>query len=117
MSFAISSSLSALQAFGTKIDANASNIANSNTEGYKRTRVTMEESTPPGNGVTAQAEKTTNDGPLVYDSSGTEVVEQSNVDLGQEIPDLMMNQNLYEANIKALQTSDELMQTTLDIKA
>ena len=111
------SALSALQAFGTRIQSNANNIANSKTEGFKRTRVTLEEMDP--HGVKAQVERVTTPGPRVYENTtnGLELIEQSNVELSSELPDMMLNTHYYKANLKSLQTADELLRSVLDIKA
>ncbi len=113
---AIQSALSGLQAFGTRIQSNANNVANANSEGYKRTQVHLSNTEP--NGVNATVEKTTSPGPKIYDqtSNGLELIEQSNVDLGRELPEMMLNARYYEANLKTLQTSEELLANILDIK-
>jgi flagellar hook protein FlgE len=41
--------------------------------------------------------------------------ETSNVNLEKELPDLMVTQRTYEANLKVLQTRDKMLGTTLDI--
>lgn len=112
----VQSAMSALQAFGKKIESNANNIANSNTEGYKRTQVHL--STMEPNGVQATVEKTTTPGTMVYDQTarGYELIEQSNVDLGRELPEMMLNTHFYQANLKTLQATDELLSSVLDIK-
>jgi flagellar basal-body rod protein FlgC len=46
-----------------------------------------------------------------------EMIEQSNVDLGEELPDMMLNMHGYKANLKTLQAASEMMQGLLDIKA
>ncbi len=114
---ALQSALTGLQAFGTKIQSNSNNIANSATEGYKRTQVNL--STMEPGGVKANVTKTENSGPMIYEQTniGLELVEQSNVDLGREIPDMMINANLYKANLKTIQSSDELFKSLLDLKA
>ena len=61
---ASSSALSALQAFGTKIQSNANNIANANTDGYKKTRVNL--ASKALQGVQAEIEKSKMAGPTVY---------------------------------------------------
>jgi flagellar hook protein FlgE len=45
-----------------------------------------------------------------------EVVEKetSNVDLTEEIPDLMMSKRAYQANLKVLETQDEMLGALLD---
>lgn len=109
--------LSALQAFGTKIQSNANNIANINTDGYKKTRVTLA-NTPP-TGVQAQVEKTTTAGPTVYQEGpdGPETVELSNVDLGSELPEMGLNSIYYTANLKTIQTENEMVGSLLKLKA
>ena len=113
----IQSALSGLQAFGTKIHSNANNIANSNTEGYKRTRVTLAEQNP--NGVKAEVRRSEQPGPMIYTetNNGLELVEQSNVDIANELPDMMLNTNFYKANLKTLQAADEILGSVLDLKA
>jgi flagellar basal-body rod protein FlgC len=41
--------------------------------------------------------------------------ETSNVNLEEELPDLMITQRTYEANLKVLQTQDKMLGATLDI--
>jgi flagellar hook protein FlgE len=111
------SALSALQSFGTKISSNANNIANSNTNGFKRTRVTLETMQPQG--VNAVVEKVNGEGPKIYQETinGSELIEQSNVDLVNELTDMTLNSNYYKANLKTIQTFDKMFENILDIKA
>lgn len=111
------SALSGLNAISTKVRSNANNIANVNTEGFKKSRVTLAE-TKTG-GVEAQVEKIDSPGPIVYQesNSGLEEVELSNVDLGQELPEMSLNSNLYKANLKTLQVADEMTGSLLKLKA
>ena len=113
----VHSALSALQAYGTKIQANANNIANSGTEGYKRTRVTL--ATTEANGVKTVLDKPDIEGPMIYEQTGNglELIEQSNVDLGREFPEMMLNTHFYTANLKTLQTADRMLESVLNIKA
>ncbi len=114
---AYQSALSALQAFGTGINSNANNIANSLTDGYKRTRVTYSETKPQG--VAATVEKVDIQGPSVYEqtSNGLELTEQSNVDLADELTGMTVNSDNYKANLKTIQTSNQMLGSLLDIKA
>jgi flagellar basal-body rod protein FlgC len=113
----LQSPLSALQAYGMKIRANADNVANSGTEGYKRTRVTLANREPYG--VQATASKPDIPGPMVYEQTtdALELIEQSNVDLGREFPEMMLNSHFYTANLKALQAADKLLGDVLNLKA
>ncbi len=114
---ALQSALSGLQAFGTKFQSNSNNIANSLTEGYKRTQVNLSNMEP--GGVKAEVTQSQNSGPLLYQetSFGLELIEQSNVDLGKEIPDMMLNTNFYKANLKTIQTDQDMFKSVLDLKA
>ncbi|HKJ64319.1 MAG TPA: flagellar basal body rod C-terminal domain-containing protein [Desulfopila sp.] len=114
---AMQSALSALQAYGTKIHANANNIANGATEGYKQTRVILA-TVEPG-GVKAKADKLDTPGPNIYTETtdGLELIEQSNVELSSELPQMMLNSHYYTANLKSLQAANELLDNVLDLKA
>ncbi len=111
------SALSALQAFSTGLQSNANNIANANTNGFKKTRVTM--ATTESNGVKANVEKVNTTGDIVYQEGtvGSEEIELSNVDLGHEFPKMSLNSNLYKANLKTLQVADEMVGSLLKLKA
>ena len=113
----VNSSLSALQAFGTKLESNANNIANASTEGYKKTRVTLANQAPQG----VQASVETIDSPgtqiLEQTNNGSELIEQSNVDLGEELPDTQLNARFYEANLKTLEVANDMEKSILDITA
>jgi len=110
-------SLSGLQAYGKRIENNANNIANMNTERFKKGRVILSEETPQG--VRAHFEKIKSPGPKDMEESGKgmQMVEQSNVDLGEEFPEMMLNQHAFRANIKSLQAADDMVKNLLDIKA
>jgi len=45
------------------------------------------------------------------------MVEKSNVDIAEEIPQSMVNQRSFEANIKMVQAADEMIGSLLDIKS
>lgn len=114
---ATTSALSGLQAFGTKVNSNANNVANVSSEGYKKTRVTLATQLPQG--VKASVETVDSPGNKVYQetNNGTELVELSNVDLTEEIPESLMNSRFYQANLKTLQTAEEMSESLLNIKA
>ncbi len=109
--------LSALKAFSTRVQSNGNNIANANTDGFKKTRVTLATAEPEG--VKAVVEKVDTPGAEVFreNSDGGDTVELSNVELSQEIPEMITNSSLYTANLKTLQTTDEMMGTLLELKA
>ncbi|HEB49626.1 MAG TPA: flagellar biosynthesis protein FlgC [Desulfobulbus sp.] len=112
----IQAAVSSLQAFSMKLENNGHNIANMNTDGFKKGRVLLAE--PPQGGVSARPEKVNQPGSVVAEqtSAGYEMVEQSNVDLAGEIPDMIRSARAYEANLKTLQAGDEMAATLLDIR-
>ena len=114
---AVNSALSGLQAFGTKMNSNANNIANVSSEGYKKSRVTLENRAPQG----VQASVETVDSPgamrLEETNNGSELVELSNVDLAEELPESQTNARFYQANMKTLQSADEMTESLINIKA
>jgi flagellar basal-body rod protein FlgC len=114
---AATSALSALTAYSTKVNSNANNIANASSEGYKKTRVTLATQDPQG--VRASVKTIDTPGDKVYQetNNGNELVELSNVDLAEEIPDSLINARFYQANLKTLQTADEMSESLLNIKA
>jgi flagellar basal-body rod protein FlgC len=113
----IQSASSGLQAFTTKIENNANNVANMNTDGFKKDRVILSAQSPQG--VKATMERVDAPGSFVAEltDQGYEMIEQSNVDLGEEMPEMLLNKHGYTANLKTLQTADQMMQSLLDIKA
>ncbi len=111
------SALSGLQAFSCKAEATAHNVANMQTEGFKRTRVTLAAQVP--SGVQATIGRDDTPGPFTAEatSKGMELIEQSNVDLSVEIPEMLRTVHGYKANVNSLRAGDEMMRTVLDIKA
>jgi flagellar basal-body rod protein FlgC len=45
------------------------------------------------------------------------MVEQSNADLAEELPEMMVNKRAFQANIRSLQAMDEMENSLLDLKA
>ncbi len=114
---ATQSALSALQAFGTKINSSANNVANASSENYKKTRVLLQNQD--SQGVKAVVEKVETPGTTVYQetSEGGEYTELSNVDLAEEFSGSNLSTRFYQANLKTLQTADEMTRSVLDLKA
>ncbi|BDD88080.1 flagellar basal body rod C-terminal domain-containing protein [Desulfofustis limnaeus] len=113
----LATSLSGLQAFSTRLQSNANNIANAATEGFKRTRV-LNTAQPEG-GVRSHSETVAPQGATHYEetTTGLVLVESSTVDLAAELPDMQLNKLLYRASLKALQTADEMLGSLLETKA
>ena len=113
----IHSALSGLTAIQKKIESNANNVANVNTDGYKKTRVTLQEQETQG--VEAVVQQIQTPGPMVYEqtSQGETLVEKSNVELGEELPSMMLSRRFFQANLKTVQIQDEMLGSLLDIKS
>lgn len=114
---AINSAIQGLQAYGTKLNSNANNIANASTEGFKKTRVTLSEQAPQG--VNASVETIDSPGNIRLEETaeGLQSIEYSNVDLTEELPKSQLNATFYQSNLKTLQTADEMTASLLNIKA
>lgn len=110
----IHAALSGLMALQKKVESSANNVANINTSGYKKTVVTLAEQEPQG--VAAQVQTVNTPGPMVYEqtSEGETLVEQSNVDLAEELPNLMLSRRFFQANLKTVQTEDQILGNLLD---
>ncbi|MDD5759161.1 MAG: flagellar basal body rod C-terminal domain-containing protein [Desulfobulbaceae bacterium] len=113
----ISSGLSALNAIATRTQSTANNTANVNTDGFKKTRVTMVEAEPQG--VTTNTQRVETPGPMIYEpiQEGQVLVEKSNVDLAEELPRMMIDRRAFQANIKTIQAQDDMLGSLLDIKS
>jgi flagellar hook protein FlgE len=109
--------LTGLQAFSTKLQSNGNNIANANTDNFKKTTVTNANVAPQG--VKAQINKATSPGDSVYKetNAGTELVELSNVDLATEIVDMNLNSAMYKANLKTIETVNDMTGVLLSLKS
>ncbi len=92
------------------LDATANNIANSNTDGYKRTSVSFNEGA--NGGVYATTSKVTSPGPA-YNMNGV-IYEASNVDIATEAVSLMTARHMLSLNLAALRTADEMTESILD---
>ena len=114
---ALYSAAQGLSAMQKKADVTANNVANINTDGFKKYRATVQEDKNGGpqvivdrvdiGGYTVREE--TDQGPVDR--------ELSNVDAGEEMVDLMVTERGFEADVKTLQTADEMMKSLVDIKA
>ena len=105
-------SLAGLFAFEKRLGYTANNIANSNSDGYKKVNPVITED---ANGL-PRVEPSVVDTPgfIIHEGDGS-FRELSNVDLSGEIPQLIISQRGYEANLKALETESELLKSILDI--
>lgn len=108
-----SASLAALLTFGKKLSSTAGNVANVNTDGYKKKVSTIVED---DKGLPELSLKESDSPGALVQESGV-LRETSNVDLVEEFPQMIVTQRGYEANIKALVVQEDLDRATLDILA
>lgn len=113
----IHSALSGLAAAGVQTANTANNVANLNSDGFKKGRVLQAEQRPQG--VSTIVEKVDTSGAYAIEdtSEGQALIEKSNVDLSEEMPQMMVNQHSYNANLKTLQVADDMTASLLDTKA
>jgi flagellar hook protein FlgE len=111
----IGNNLSALKAFGTKMDNTAKNIANINTDDYKKTRAELKENS--NGGVKVDIKHIDTPGPTITTMDGNELRkrELSNVDLTEEMSEMITTKHGYTANLKAVETQNEMLGDALDI--
>ena len=110
----VNSTFSALQAYKTRLGVTADNIANVNTDEFKKSRASLQEGT---NGdVQVDINRVYTPGHLYQELEGDQLVERegSNVNLEEEVPEMMVTQRAYEANLKVLQTQDKMLGTLLN---
>ena len=103
---AISSALSGLQAASSRRQATGNNVANLLSDGYQATRVDLADQ-PQGGVRVSQVTKDQTPG----NPGG------SNVDLAREFTQSFVDGLLYNANLKVVQSEDERLKSTLDLKA
>ena len=111
----LNNAISALQAHVKKLGVTAHNIANVNTEGYKKYTTTMQEDALGGVRVNIRRVETPGHPYDVMEDGQPVTKETSNVDLSQEVPTLMLARRGYEANVKTIQARDEVLGSLLDI--
>lgn len=114
MSNAANIALTALSAFDKKNDVIANNIANVNTDGFKKSRANMAETVPPGVKVSAEQVNTPGDTVTIEGVKNGER-ETSNVNTEEEIIALSVNKFNYESNLKTVETAAEMQGTLFDL--
>ncbi len=113
MSSVYGTSLSGIKAATKLLDVSSNNVANSNTDGFKKdiARVLERDN---GSGVTVKTEKSTEPGPSYLSSDGN-IHEGSNVDYAEEMVDQIKAEELLRSNIAALNTANEMETHIIDI--
>ena len=110
----LDSGISAISTFSVKMNVTANNIANVNSDGFKKSRATLKEGK--FGGVEPDVNQVNTPGHTQPISENGEVrqVEASNVDLAEELTDSISTQAGYTANLKTIQSYDEMLGSLLD---
>ena len=108
-------STAALRAFETKMEVTANNIANLNSDGFKKSRVELKEG-PNGN-VQVDVDRIDTPGHSVFSVEGGQETQRelSNVDLSEEITEAVVTDLGYGANLEAVKAQNDMLGTVLDI--
>ncbi len=105
--------ISALFAFGTKMGVNANNLANVNTDAFKKSRADIVETSH--GSVEAEVSRVDTPGSLYSEPGDPAIREMSNVDIAEEIVQTIPTQNGYLANLKMISVYDEMLGNVIDI--
>lgn len=110
----VASSLTALTAARKKMGVTANNIANVNTDEFKKSRVTLSEGSNGGVSATVDVVNTPGIPKETIQNDRPVQTESSNVDLAEELTEMIPTKTLYGANLKALKTQQDMLGTLLD---
>ncbi len=117
MNIGINTAVSALNAYSLQHTVNANNIANINTDGFKKERVLIEEQAPQGVSSTFEKINTEGSQRVEYSNGNEEIIEGSNVELAEEMPNEIITQRSFDANTTIIKTENEMLGTILDMIA
>jgi flagellar basal body rod protein FlgG len=110
---ALGAALSALNGFARKFAVSANNIANVDTNGFKKSRVVLSEGNP--SGVIATVDRVETPGSPVPSPDGSpEMRQSSNVSLEEEMLELKVAKHGYDANLKAIKAQDDILGSVFD---
>lgn len=114
MSLSVSSSLSAISAFQKRMSVTANNVANVDTDGFKKSRVNLSEGSNGGVEASIQQIDTPGYPKETIRNDTIEEVESSNVDLAEELTDMIVTETGYTANLKTVKAQDEMLGSLMD---
>ena len=112
MPLSINTSISALNALGTRQAVTANNIANLESTEFKKSRALLEEGTT--GSVATKLQQISTPGVMINQPDGS-LQELSNVALENELTEMIPTQRGYQANLKALQVSGEMEDSVIDL--
>ena len=106
--------LSGIKSAQRSMDVTANNVANVNTDGFKKDIAQFIEGK--NGGVTVTIRKSTEPGPIKQIQGGQQI-EASNVDLAEEAVNMITYQRMTEANLAVLRTDSAIHKSLIDIFA
>ncbi|MBN1932710.1 MAG: hypothetical protein JW786_13990 [Desulfobacterales bacterium] len=111
----VGNTLSALKSFDKKMNVITNNIANVESQEFKKSRATLVEG--PESSVKVEISQPKYPGPTVVEEKDGQIMEKemSNVDLTEEFSQSIVAQRGYDANLKTIRTQDEMLDSVLDI--
>jgi len=109
----INNSYSALRAINTGVNVSSNNVANVDTNNFKNTQTVMNEGDK--SGVVVSLSKDYSTGSLKQSDNG-ELLQTSNTDIAKEMTNYIQYQNNYKANIKPIQTVNDMLGNSIDMK-
>ena len=116
MPSALGIAVTALNAFERKLDVNANNVANVETNNFQKSRAEFQEDANGGVKVTISSVDTP--GMELEPNVRTgEAQQTSNVNLEEEIANQIITQYSYEANMLTIEAAAEMQKELLNIKA
>lgn len=107
-------SQSGMLAASNMLRVSSNNIANANTEGFKKDVVSLKEGENGGVGVSVTKSNKTS---TVFMADRGKIVETSNVEFAEEAINQIVVKHQFSANLKALKTTIETESEILDILA
>ncbi len=117
MDITFNSTVSSIRAHERKLGVTANNVANVNTNGFKRERAVLQEGANGDVRVRVRREDTpTPTDPLAPDVPGVEKA-LSNVDLADEMPGLVTTSVGYKVNLQVVRAREDMIGNLLDIMA
>lgn len=115
MIFPVSSALTAISAFQKRMGVTANNVANVDTDEFKKSRVNMDEGPHGGVKVSVQQIDTPGITKETIRGGTLEETESSNVDLAEEFTDMIVTKAGYTANLKTVSTQNEMLGSLIDM--
>ncbi len=111
----VGNSLTALRAFSTRMEVTANNIANMQSEGYRKKKALLQETS--NGGVKAEVVRIENPASSIAQAEkGSEAQQdRSNEDLAEEISEMIVTKHGYSANLEAIKAQDDMVGEALNI--